>query len=83
MNSGAGTLAAFAQRRPSSPPYPQSTLLDQRRSGPELAREQIIFPEHRDFECTFWHVETVINKMAVVLPHSKKPLPRGKKKPAL
>jgi hypothetical protein len=48
-----------------------------------LAREPIIFREHPDFQCTFWHVETVMKKVAVVLRHSKKPCPRGKKKPAV
>src|SRR6476661_4402956 len=40
-----------------------------------LAREPIIFREHPDFQCTFWHVETVMKKVAVVLRHSKKPCP--------
>jgi hypothetical protein len=34
-------------------------------------------------ECTFWHVETVMKKVAVVLGHSKQPLRRGKKKSAV
>ena len=34
-------------------------------------------------ECTFWHLETVMKKGAVVLRHSKKPWPPGKKKPAV
>jgi len=34
-------------------------------------------------ECTFWHLETVMKKVAVVVRHSKKPLPPGKKKPAV
>ena len=48
-----------------------------------LAREPIIFREHPDFQCTFWHVETVMKKVAVVLRHSKKPCPQGKKEPAV
>jgi hypothetical protein len=43
----------------------------------------IIFRENADFQCTFWHVETVMKKVAVVLGHSKKPLPPGKNKPAV
>jgi hypothetical protein len=43
----------------------------------------IIFGEHPDVQCTFWHVETVMKKVAVVLGHSKKPLRPGKKKPAV
>jgi hypothetical protein len=34
-------------------------------------------------ESSFWHVETVMKKVAVVLRQSKKPLRRGKKKPAV
>jgi hypothetical protein len=34
-------------------------------------------------ECTFWHVETVIKKVGVVLGNSKQPLRRGKKKSAV
>jgi hypothetical protein len=34
-------------------------------------------------ECTFWHLETVMKKVAVVLGNSKQPLRRGKKKPAV
>ena len=30
-------------------------------------------------ECTFWHVETVMKKVTVVLGHSKQPLRRGKR----
>jgi len=66
------------------PPYPESiTPLDERRGGPWLGSWPIIFPEHPDFQCTFWHVETVMKKVAVVLRHSKKPLPPAKKKPAV
>ena len=57
------------------PPYPESiTPLDERRGGPWLGSWPIIFPEHPDFQCTFWHVETVMKKVAVVLLHSKKTL---------
>jgi hypothetical protein len=35
----------------------------------------IIFREYADFQCTLWHVETVMKKVAVVLGNSKKPLP--------
>ena len=48
-----------------------------------LAIGRIIFREHRDFECTFWHVETLMKKVAVVVGHSKQPWRRGKKKPAV
>src|SRR4028119_2142648 len=66
------------------PPYPESiTPLDERRGGPWLGSWPIIFPEHPDFQCTFWHVETVMKKVAMVLRHSKKPLPPAKKKPAV
>ena len=75
MNPGACTQAAFGQRRLSLPPYPESTPLAPRRGGPELAIGPIIFREHPDFQCTFWHVETVMKKVAVVLGHSKKTLP--------
>jgi hypothetical protein len=34
-------------------------------------------------ECTFWHLETVMKKVAVVLGNSKQPLRRVKKKPAV
>jgi hypothetical protein len=34
-------------------------------------------------EGTFWQVETVMKKMAVVLGNSKQPLRRGKKQPAV
>jgi hypothetical protein len=34
-------------------------------------------------ECTFWHLETVMKKVAVVLGNSKQPLRRGKKKPGV
>jgi len=60
------------------PSYPESTPLAQRRGG-----GLIMFREHRNFECTFWHVETVMKKVAVVLGHSKQPLRRGKKKPGV
>ena len=83
MNPGACTQAAFGQRRPSPPPYPESTPLDQRRGSPLLAIGPIIFGENADFQCTFGHVETVMKKVAVVLGHSKKPLPPGKNKPAV
>jgi hypothetical protein len=76
MNPGACTQAAFGQRRPYKPPYPESTPLDL--SGwlsSLLARGPIIFRENADFQCTFWHVETVMKKVAVVLGHLKKPLP--------
>ena len=66
------------------PSYPESTPLDH--SGWRyclLAIGLIIFSEHRGFECTFWHVETVMKKMAVVLGNSKQPLRRWKKKPAV
>jgi len=36
-----------------------------------------------DVQCTFWHLEIVMKKVAVVLRHSKKPLRQGKKKPAV
>jgi len=48
-----------------------------------LAIGLIIFREHGDFECTFWHLETVMKKVAVVLGNSKQPLRRGKKKPGV
>jgi hypothetical protein len=48
-----------------------------------LALGQSIFREYPDFECTFWHVETLMKKVAVVLRQSKKPLRRGKKKPGV
>jgi hypothetical protein len=50
------------------PSYPESTPLDL--SGWRsslLAIGLIIFREDRDFECTFWHVETVMKKVPVVL----------------
>ena len=83
MNPGACTQAAFSQRRLSSPPYPESTPLDERGGCRRLGSWLIIFREHPDFQCTFWHVETVMKKVAVVLRHSKKPCPQGKKKPAV
>ena len=43
----------------------------------------IIFGEHPHVQCTFWHVETVMKKVAVVLRQSKKPLGQGKNKPAV
>jgi len=64
--------------------YPESTPLDH--SGWRfslLAIGLIIFREHRDFECTFWHVETVRKKVAVVVGHLKQPSRRGKKKPGV
>ena len=66
------------------PSYPESTPLDL--SGWRfslLAIGLIIFWEHRDFECTFSHVETVMKKVGVVLGNSKQPLRRGKKKSAV
>ena len=66
------------------PSYPESTPLDL--SGWQsslLAIGLIIFREHRDFECSFSHLETVMKKVAVVLGNSKQPLRRGKKKPGV
>jgi hypothetical protein len=65
------------------PPYPESTPLDLSGWRFQVPSGAIIFREHPDFQCTFWHVETVMKKVAVFLPHSKKPLLRGKKKPGV
>ena len=54
---------------------PNPRLSISRGGCPLLAIGPIIFREHPDFQCTFWHVETVMKKVAVLLGHSKKPLP--------
>jgi hypothetical protein len=66
-----------------APTYPESTPLDHSGWRFQVPSGAIIFPEHPDVQCTFWHVETVMKKVAVVLRHSKKPWRQGKKKPAV
>ena len=66
------------------PSYPEATRLDLSGWRSSLwAIGLIIFRQHRDFECTFWDVEIVMKKVAVVLGNSKQPLRRGKKKPGV
>ena len=65
------------------PSYPEATPLDLSGWRFQVPSGAIIFGENPDFQCTFWHVETVMKKVAVVLCHSRKPLPRRKKKPAV
>ena len=66
------------------PSYPESTPLAHPGGGPICwIAGSLYFGSIVMNECTFWHVETVMKKVGVVLGNSKQPLRRGKKKSAV